>query len=513
MSEIASAIKNPIDKLTLPALMQSHQSEIINKLHISISQSLMAGEGYALMARRIQQAVGFSQAKARNVARTEGGRIQTQARLDSAEQAAKHADLQKVWMSTLDLRTRPDHRKLDGQEADKDGYFHIHEFKAKGPHLFGVAKEDCNCRCTFVMKVNGQLPDTRRARDYTDADYQQRLADRMDQLMADEGMTEKQAEKQAQKEILPPSKVIPYQSYDEWLNGKKKESKPEDNLVENSIAKTNMKERVGENNYNRFAEHLNSLSDGPIRSLFEKYADQIGFKKLANVTAYTNGSIVQLAQADFDGDKYENPLQTVYHEIGHAFDGIGLRTITGKSMYADGNKIKIKHNGRMVETDEYVTVLSAIPKYQLRDTVERDLWEYVNGKDFPMIGDIGNRPRKKAEKAAWDKKYYGILDKSRANFANFEKEIVEKYGKDSKEIAILSDIYESTPFTSRSMPFGSGHGKAYYNKVGLAEAEFFAQVAETRAANKESFDMLNEIFPNAVKVWETIVDDMLKAGD
>lgn len=220
---INKAITNPIDKLTLPALMTAHRTEIINKLHILISQSLMSGEGYAQMARRIQGAVGFSTAKARNVARTEAGRVQTQARLDSAELAAKHADLQKVWMSTLDFRTRPDHRKLDGQEADKDGYFHIHEFKAKGPHLFGVAKEDCNCRCTVIMKVNGQLPDTRRARDYTDANYQQRLADRMDQLMADEGMTEKQAEKQAKKEIVPPSKAIPFQTYKEWLNGKKKD--------------------------------------------------------------------------------------------------------------------------------------------------------------------------------------------------------------------------------------------------------------------------------------------------
>lgn len=513
LETIQKAILNPIDKLTLPALMESHRTDIINRLHIAISQSLMAGESYATMARRIRQTVDFSQAKARNVARTEAGRAQAQARLYSAEQASKYADMKKVWLSTLDLRTRPDHRRLDGQEADDEGYFHIHEFKAKGPHLFGVAKEDCNCRCTVIMKVNGILPDTRSARNYTDADYQQRLADRMEQLMADEGLTTSEAEKQAKKEIVTPSKAISFQTYDEWLDGKKKEAEHDNDLDENSIGKTNMKARVGEDNYNRFADHLNSLPEGQIRSLFGKYANQLEFKHIQDGTAYTNGSVVQLAQEDFEGDEVDRPLQTVYHEIGHAFDGIGLRTITGKNLYATGNKLKVKHNGRSVETNEYVTTLSAIPTYKLKETINRDLWEYVNGKDLPMIKDLGSRPRKKTDKEEWNKRYYDVLDNSRINFNKFEKELIERYGRDSIEISMLSDIYESTPFTARSYPLGSGHGKSYYVKAGHAETEFFAHVAESMAASAESYDMLQEIFPNAVKTWENIVDDMLRAGD
>lgn len=134
-----------------------------------------------------------------------------------------------VWNAALDMDTRPDHRKLDGQEADKNGYSHIHSLKAKGPHLFGVAKEDFNCRCVKIYKVDGILPDTRRARDYQDSKYQQKIVDRMDELLAD-GMTVKQAEMQAKKEISAPNVTVPYQSYDEWLSGKKKE-KPKSNAV------------------------------------------------------------------------------------------------------------------------------------------------------------------------------------------------------------------------------------------------------------------------------------------
>ena len=63
--------------------------------------------------------------------------------------------------------------------------------------------------------VNGKCPKLRRGRNYEDPVYQQKLADRIDMYMED-GLTEKQAEKKAKKEIKPPSLVIPYKSHEEW---------------------------------------------------------------------------------------------------------------------------------------------------------------------------------------------------------------------------------------------------------------------------------------------------------
>jgi hypothetical protein len=512
LSVIQAAVKNPIPKLTLPSLMETHRNEIVRKIDLEISQSLIAGEDYAKMASRIQKAVEFSRAKARNVARTEAGRVQTQSRLNSMEIAEKHADMQKVWLSTLDLRTRQDHRMIDGQEADNDGYFHLHGLKAKGPHLWMNAAQDCNCRCTVIMKVNGQLPDTRRARNYQDAAYQQKLADRIDKYMAD-GMTEKQAEKQAKKEISAPNVTIPFQTYDEWMNGKEKEAKPDNNLAENSIAKTNMKEKVGEDNYNKFIEHLKSLQDDQLRLMYEKFGDQVVFGQVQDVDAYASGLNVHLSQKSFDGSDIHNPLQEVYHEIGHVFDRIGLKSVTGKGIYNTGNKIKVKIGKRTVEGNEHITHISSMPKYKLKNTINRDLWEYVNGKDLPMYDDIGSRPRKKTERLKYDELRSEIYTKSKANFEKFEKNMIEKYGKSSKQLANLSDIYESTPFTYKEYPFGVGHGKSYYKKPEKVEAEFFAHISESIATNKESYDLISEIFPNAVKVWRNIVDDMLKAGD
>ncbi|MFT8362915.1 MAG: phage minor head protein [Sporolactobacillus sp.] len=395
LETIQKAILNPIDKLTLPALMESHRTDIINRLHIAISQSLMAGESYATMARRIRQTVDFSQAKARNVARTEAGRAQAQARLDSAEQASKYADMKKVWLSTLDLRTRPDHRRLDGQEADDEGYFHIHEFKAKGPHLFGVAKEDCNCRCTVIMKVNGILPDTRSARNYTDADYQQRLADRMEQLMADEGLTTSEAEKQAKKEIVTPSKAISFQTYDEWLDGKKKSKPKQDGptikmpdgseraakidgssgipIVQPVDLDTNL-QKLSIDDVKTFINQIPKEHQGVIKEihLFDAYDqddDKVFESAVGGFVLSTKN--IELYQNDWLNEDIRNKTLagTIRHETGHA-----LQESLGDAFLKDWKKAMKKDVGNVTDyarTDIYEDIAETIMYHWSPDSIER----------------------------------------------------------------------------------------------------------------------------------------------
>jgi SPP1 gp7 family putative phage head morphogenesis protein len=184
---INQAILNPVAKLTLSSLLNNQRNEIVRNINIEIGQSLQAGEDYTTMAERLERVLGFSRIKARRVARTEAGRVQTTARLESAKHASKYANLTKVWSSTLDEKVRTAHRALDDQEADADGYFHFKGHKAQGPHLFGVAKLDINCRCTVLFLVNGVRPDSRRARD-----------------------------------VDGKNKVIPYQSFKDWHKDLKK---------------------------------------------------------------------------------------------------------------------------------------------------------------------------------------------------------------------------------------------------------------------------------------------------
>lgn len=216
---IKEALRNPIEFLTLPKIMEQHRNDIVRKINIEIAQGLIAGEGYATIAKRIEKQVGFASKKARLVARTEAGRSRSIAAEKVREEASKHAKLTPVWASMLDHRVRMTHRKLDGQEADKDGLFHHKSNKTKAPRLWvgpDSAALSIQCRCVLIMKVNGKLPEYRRERDYMDDKYQQKLADKIDEHMADSS-TYVQALKKAQKEVTPPSRVIPYVSYDEWL--------------------------------------------------------------------------------------------------------------------------------------------------------------------------------------------------------------------------------------------------------------------------------------------------------
>lgn len=221
VSTINQAILNPIAELTLSSLLNTHRNEIIRKINIEIGQSLQAGESYSELAERLEKVLGFSSVKAKRVARTEAGRVQTISRMDSAKHAEKYTNMTKTWNATLDNEVRSSHRILDDQEADEEGFFHFRGNKAQGPHLFGVASLDINCRCSVLYLVNGKRPELRRSRNYEDADYQQKLANRIDKYMG-EGLTEKQAEKKAKNEVKPPSLVIPFQSYNEWKSELKK---------------------------------------------------------------------------------------------------------------------------------------------------------------------------------------------------------------------------------------------------------------------------------------------------
>jgi hypothetical protein len=112
-------------------------------------------------------------------------------------------------MSALDTRVHKSHRKLDGQKADKDGYYHFGKWKSIGPRLWGVTLMDIQCRCHSINLVNGKLPEYRRGKDYMDDRHQKKLAARIDAYMEGLGLTYKQAINKAYKEVKPPSVTIP----------------------------------------------------------------------------------------------------------------------------------------------------------------------------------------------------------------------------------------------------------------------------------------------------------------
>ena len=83
---------------------------------------------------------------------------------DEVKKSAKRKgiDVDEVWISTKDMRTRDSHRSMDGQKADKNGMFTLvgkdSGVKVSAPGNTGIAEHDIHCRCDMRTKLKGFEP-------------------------------------------------------------------------------------------------------------------------------------------------------------------------------------------------------------------------------------------------------------------------------------------------------------------------------------------------------------------
>lgn len=64
----------------------------------------------------------------------------------------------RLWLSSRDHFVRDTHQRLDGQIKPASEPFEMDGYKAMAPGHFGVARQDCNCRCVLIP-----LPDEKAA--------------------------------------------------------------------------------------------------------------------------------------------------------------------------------------------------------------------------------------------------------------------------------------------------------------------------------------------------------------
>lgn len=140
-------------------------AQLKKKISSTISRGISTGMSYGRIAQQLsaQSNTGFYNAM--RIARTEGHRIQTASALDACKSAASMGcDVVKQWDSTLDGRTRPTHRQLDGQIREVDEDFEVTNakgvtLKASAPGHFGRPGEDIHCRCALLQRAKWALDD------------------------------------------------------------------------------------------------------------------------------------------------------------------------------------------------------------------------------------------------------------------------------------------------------------------------------------------------------------------
>lgn len=120
------------------------------QLQATLMQGIDRGENLALLKSRVQQY--FSTATAARVeaiARTETVGVSNAGALAGAMQSP--AFVTKTWIAALDIRTRLTHIAAHNQTVAKDEPFTVGAGQAQAPHLFTLAREVVNCRCTMVF--------------------------------------------------------------------------------------------------------------------------------------------------------------------------------------------------------------------------------------------------------------------------------------------------------------------------------------------------------------------------
>lgn len=122
---------------------------------VEITKGFMTGSTWSEIAWRINDATSIPMNKAKMIAKTEGHRIQQEAREDAAHEAKeKGCTVKKQWHATLDNRTRESHQMLDGQIVDVDEDFVTENGDtASSPGHFGIPAEDINCRCQMTTRA------------------------------------------------------------------------------------------------------------------------------------------------------------------------------------------------------------------------------------------------------------------------------------------------------------------------------------------------------------------------
>lgn len=145
-------------KLSSSLYASFDMKDLKKKISGEISRGISNAVTYNEIARNISGHAIVNLNNAMRIARTEGHRINIKSAMDAQQKAReKGADIVKQWDASLDGKTRPHHRELDGQIRELDEDFEYSGGLVFAPAHFGIASEDINCRCVLLQRARWAL--------------------------------------------------------------------------------------------------------------------------------------------------------------------------------------------------------------------------------------------------------------------------------------------------------------------------------------------------------------------
>lgn len=151
--QMAESVTRPTEEIKVSERLYSDVNTLQKDIQATMSRGLAQNMNYKDMAVQLALCSEASLKRAYRIIRTEGGRVQSEAKLDAMQAALdKGADLVRQWDATMDKKTRKSHVQLDGQIRNPGEPFEVNGHSAMAPRLFGIASEDVNCRCTLLTR-------------------------------------------------------------------------------------------------------------------------------------------------------------------------------------------------------------------------------------------------------------------------------------------------------------------------------------------------------------------------
>lgn len=454
------------------------------RIQNNISRGIAQGSSYADIARNIASGMvgdytkmrGGALGKAYTIARTEGHRIMNEATCDAQKKAKeKGADVVKQWDSTLDKRTRPSHRILDGQIREIDEPFEINGRTAMHPGGFGIAAEDINCRCAILQRAKVAL----------DEDELETLKERAEYY----GLDKTDSFEDFKKKYL--------QSVHEIAG----------DTDYNEIKLGELESAYGKKHSKAIREHLQNAPE-EIQKVWNDCADDFHVlepRYRGKEAYYSPGyDAVKLnITAAGKGSSYQTPYQVVSHEYGHHSDYILNRK------YGNGDKTKALSEtykdgifGRTLKEEGYNAIRSWAKKKGIAELP--DLASKINDDVEKLIQAGVITPSERAKEI--------LKMKQSLKFSAYIPENVAKaFCADVKQGLTLiqrsdiSDMFEPIMPKSCSYPFGVGHGAGYWGRRDNGK-EGFAEMFSAEVNNPESLEQIKKYFPKSYEIFKELLE-------
>lgn len=563
-TRVVKMVETTANDIKLSKRLYGNTTKLKNAVRREVSIGFASGESYQDVAARLSRTMDIDYNKTIRIARTEGGRVQNASRFEASVQAKKcGADIVKQWDSTLDNRTRWAHRELDGQVQELEEPFKAEGQEAQHPHGFGVPWMDVNCRCVVLQRARWAV----EGEGYDDYTKYSRFADFERESWLD-GSLDATVQKHG-GQIIDLSDARNFETFK--ANYKKAASNI---VAMQAAAAIGVEVMGAETlTINRDAavystlqtEHVNAIA-GIVENAeskrvaeaylkFEKDLDLLDGKHKggAHFTPKDDatGKVgVRMNVANSAQDNNQKDFATWFHEFGHHIDYLATgkgNTVEKfratkklpKDMYAS---VAYKDNlfGRTLakEVDDLVKArqkeLKAIYEGAMRldpeavqQAVDKGLirsWNRGIAEDVKHLGDkeyfaahgygrnLETIEQQRAELLRAIKYDMGVLNKAKAFISvEHELELIPLQNRTA-----ISDIFEGA--TRGKVQAGWGHGKTYWKdqddwtgvKHSGVSKEAFAEYVNASMLNPEMLEVLNQYLPESSKVFDEIIEAILK---